>query len=306
MKKKPSLSDFSPSIDLGDRRVAIDPETRRIAVRVAKWDENHSGFGEVVRMPRQVNLDAAHIGHADLEDGSSIRVASLPMSTMHAPKDMQAMHAASWYENTGESIARVRYSEDEEGIRADGVLFDDVDDARIDRITASSASGDWRSAIAIKRFSDFEHTPADFVGSCLVNLPGFSDTFAKKQGQNFALAASAHSIISIEDEAVEDVEATSVDRALTASGGGEGDGCGGQCDSCVCGANGQAADEPSAELIEAAALLASHFEAQGVEVPEQLSTLTAALGERGWDELDSLRDRVEELEQIVYEALSSI
>lgn len=193
------LTDFSPNLELDGQRIAVDRDTRRVAVRVARWDEVHSGFGEQVRMPRKVNVDAAHVGVAELDDGSKVRVATLPMETMHAPRNLAALHAAAWYENSGKGFARVRYSVDDEGIRADGLLFADIEDAAIDRALAASASGDWRSAIAIKRFSDFEKVPADFVGSCIVNVPGFSDTFSTGAGTKFALAASAHTLISIED-----------------------------------------------------------------------------------------------------------
>jgi hypothetical protein len=213
-----TLADFSPALALEGRRINVDPETRRIAVRIARWDETHSGFGEKVRIPRRVNVDAAHVGVADLADGSNIRVATLPMDTMHAPRNLAALHAAGWYENSGKGVARVRYSVDDEGIRADGVLFDDVDDAQLDRVLAASASGDWRSAIAIKRFSDFENIPADFVGSCIVNVPGYSDTFSQSAGTKFALAASAHTILSIEEESPVKQSRTSFGTVVTAAG----------------------------------------------------------------------------------------
>lgn len=205
VKRKPTFHDFQPALSLDGRRVSVDPDTRRIAVRVANYGEVHSGFGPEVKVPRNANLDAAHVGVADLADGSSLRVAVLPMDVKHAPPDLQALHAASWYENSGMGIARGRYSVDEQGVRFDGILFDDVEDSKIDRLTAGSASGDWRSAIALKSFGDFEHAPADFVGSCIVNIPGYSDTFRQAPAERFALVASAAGdLISIEDGTVED------------------------------------------------------------------------------------------------------
>lgn len=213
------LEDFQPTLALDDARIAVDRDTRRIAVRVASWDEVHSGFGEKVRIPRKVNVDAAHVGNAELADGSKIRVATLPMDTVHAPRDLASLHAAAWYENSGKGIARVRYTVDDEGIRADGVLFDDVEDAQIDRVLAASASGDWRTAAAIKRFSDFERVPADFVGSCIVNIPGYSDTFSKSAGQRMSLVASAggeqHTLVASAHSVLTIIDAT--DTALTAA-----------------------------------------------------------------------------------------
>lgn len=213
MKTTLTLAQLQPSIELGDDRVKVDADTRQIAVRVAQYGEVHSGFGPEVKVPRNANLDAAHVGNALLADGSSVKVAVLPMHTPHAPRDLNALHAASWYENSGTAVARGRYSEDDTGIRFDGVLFDSVNDDQIDRLTAGSFSGDWRSAIAIKSFGDFENTPSDFVGSCLVNIGGFSNTYraapaermalvasAQGQSQRFALVASASgNLMSIED-----------------------------------------------------------------------------------------------------------
>lgn len=197
---EPTLADFSPHLPLDGRRVNVDRESRRISVRVARFGETHSGFGPEVKVPRNANLDAAHVGTAELADGSSLRVAVLPMHTTHAPANLAALHAAAWYENSGLGVARGRYSSDGEGIRFDGVLFDDIDDAKIERLTAASASGDWRSAIALKRFGDFEHAPSDFVGSCIVNVGGYSDTYRPGNGQRLSLVASASGdLISIED-----------------------------------------------------------------------------------------------------------
>jgi hypothetical protein len=195
--------------------VNVDPESRRISVRVARFGETHSGFGPEVKVPRNANLDAAHVGTSELKDGSSVRVAVLPMNTTHAAPNLAALHAAAWYENSGLGVARGRYSADAEGIRFDGVLFDDIDDAKVQRIVASSASGDWRSAIALKSFGDFEHAPSDFVGSCIVNIGGYSDTYRPGQGQRLSLVASASGdYISIEEgNTVEDDVITPAEEA---------------------------------------------------------------------------------------------
>lgn len=286
-----TIDDFKPSLPLVDRRINVDPETRRIAVRVARWDETHSGFGEKVRIPRKVNVDAAHVGVADLGDGVTMRVATLPMETMHAPRDLASLHAASWYENSGKGLAKVRYSVDDEGIRADGVLFDDIDDATIDRVLAASASGDWRSAMAIKRFSDFEHVPADFVGSCIVNVPGFSDTFTKAAGQKFALAASAHTIVSFEDE-----EEDSMDENTTVTAGG-GEGCDGTCESCGCGAREEALEPAPTVTLSAAAVTALLAGEASEEVKDEV---TAALVAGGIvDAPDPVAERLARIEKIV-------
>lgn len=190
-RKKLKAAAITPSLSLEGRRIAVDEDTRQIAVQVARFGETHSGFGPQVKVPRNANVEAAHVGVAELDTGEETRVAVLPMHTPHAPQDLSVMHAASWYENTGTAVARGRYSVDDEGIRFDGELFDDITDEQLDRLTASSASGDWRSAIAIKDFADYETTPCDFVGSCIVNIGGFSDTYTAAPAQRYALVASA-------------------------------------------------------------------------------------------------------------------
>lgn len=235
MKRIPTLLDFQPNLDLEGRRVNVDRDSGRIAVRVANYGEVHSGFGPEVKVPRNANLDAAHVGTADLPDGSSLRVAVLPMHTTHAPANLQALHAAAWYENSGLGVAQGRYSTDDSGVRFDGLLFDDITEGQIQRLTAGSASGDWRSAIALKSFGDFEHAPADFVGSCLVNIGGFSDTYRQAPAERFALVASAAGdFISIED--------ATMTGTLTAGAGDSNPdgaaalpaGCSGACTGCAC------------------------------------------------------------------------
>ena len=169
-------------------------------MRIAGWDDAHSGLPGAVRMPRNVNLEAAHVGHANLDDGSALAVANLPMGTMHAKQGLTAAQAAAMYENTGTSVARVRYSIDETGIRADGMLFDDVDQSTIDRLVASAPSGDWRALSMVRRPEDFEHTPSDFAGACIVNIPGYSSTFSQSPATPMRLVASADSMILFDGE----------------------------------------------------------------------------------------------------------
>lgn len=296
---KVDLSHFQPSLSLDDRRMAVDPETRRIAVRIASWDDVHSGFGPAVRQPRNVNVDAAHIGQALLSDGSSIRVATLPAHTTHAPKDLSAMHAASWYENTGTGVARVRYSTDEHGLRADGVLFDDVDDAMLERLLASAPSGDWRSAVAVRKPTDFENTPADLVGACMVNVPGFSDTYSKAEGQRFALVASANTIMSIEDTAVkDDTKPDEQDDVVDPAGVEDA-----PDDAVVEPGEDDPTPEPDADALQAAAaLIASQAAEQGVEPADLVSTLVAAAQADQpvtRAELNALNEAVHELSTLV-------
>lgn len=307
--------DFQPTLSLAERRINVDPDSGRIAVRIARWEDAHSGLPGAVKMPRRVNVEAAHVGRARLEDGSDLAVANLPMGTVHAPQGLTAAQAAQLYENTGTSIARVRYSVDDEGIRADGLLFGDVDEQVLDRLVAAAPSGDWRALSLVRRPEDFEHTPSDFAGACLVNLPGYSDTFSQSPATPLRLVASAASMLLIDEVATpEPAEANSPETP---------DGCdpaAPPCDGCTCG---RAAEAPAVEPEVDDEVL---VDKDGNEVEaEVLTELLASMGYRktkrdrsmkssaavpddGLTEMtyQALVDRVEVLERIVAEAILSI
>lgn len=214
---------FDAALDLSDSRIVVDPDTRRIAVRVAEFGEVHSGHSGEVRVPRNVNVDAAHIGRVRLDDGEFLPVAQLPMGTLHATGGISAEEAAHVYENTGRSVARVRYSVDEVGIRADGVLYDDVSDVEVERLVASAPSGDWRALSHIRRFSDFLNTPSDFVGAAVVNIPGYSGSFRKEGAEALRLVASGDGLALIDDvpdEADADCGGASWYAGITSTDGG--------------------------------------------------------------------------------------
>jgi len=250
-----TIDDFLPRLSLGDLRINVDKMTRRIAFRIASWNDVHSGHEARVRMPRKVNVDAAHVGHADLEDGSRIKVATLPMHTMHAAADLSAAQSAIWYENSGTGVARVRYSIDDEGIRADGILYEDITDEQLDRLTASAPSGDWRAASLVRAPQDYEHAEADFAGACIVNVPGFSGSFSKDARTPLRLVASATSIIAFEGEGVmsDAVDTNTVieDAVVAPDEQSVPEGCDGACKPCSCGKS-TADDEVEPALTAAA------------------------------------------------------
>lgn len=283
---------FAPTLPLTDRRINVDLKTRQIAVRIAGWQDAHSGLPGAVRMPRNVNLDAAHVGHAQLDDGSQIDVANLPMGTMHAKQGLTAAQAAAMYENTGTSVARVRYSVDDEGIRADGILYDDVDQSTIDRLVASAPSGDWRALSMVRRPEDFEHTPSDFAGACIVNIPGYSSTFSQSPATPMRLVASADSMILfdgepvMEDEVEAEVEAAAEETPEVE--GGEACADGPACDGCTCGRaedaeGGEAGDAGESEGVGED----GDGEDSASDVPEDIAALRASLV-AGLEQVDAL------------------
>jgi hypothetical protein len=322
---------FSPTLPLTDRRINVDLATRRIAVRIAGWNDAHSGLPGAVKMPRNVNVEAAHVGHVALEDGSTLPVANLPMGTMHAKQGLTAAQAAAMYENTGTSVARVRYSIDEEGIRADGLLFDDVDQSTLDRLIASAPSGDWRALSMVRRPEDFEHTPSDFAGACIVNIPGYSSTFSQSPATPMRLVASADSMILFDGEPEMEDDETLTGETLTGETPAEAPAdhaCpeGPPCDGCTCGR----ADDDETDALAASRIVALH--AAIVADMESFSSLLAAGGYMdpkkkrrrktdaltadgsmadamammpSRDDWDAMLARIADLEQIVAEAILS-
>jgi hypothetical protein len=321
-----SRTSFDPTLSLSQRRINVDPATRRIAVRIASWNDAHSGIPGAVRMPKNVNLDAAHVGRALLDDGTDLEVANLPMGTLHAKQGLTAAQAAQMYENTGTSIARVRYSTDEEGIRADGVLFDDVDEATMDRLIASAPSGDWRSLSLVRRMQDFEHAPSDFAGACLVNLPGYSSKFSQSPATPMRLVASANSMILLEgadmqtdevttDEGEVETPAPVTEETTPAAC----DPAEPACEGCTCGRADETpvdetpADEAPAELMALRASVAENLEqidallaaAAPAMAMDHAAPDHAAMMQMMNDRITSLEDDVEILKEVVAQAILS-
>lgn len=184
---------FEPKVDLTGKRLVVDREAGTIAARVYSFGQKYS-TNDRITAPRNINVDAAHIGDADdVEPG--FKVGNLAMHVMHAGSDLTAAQAAEWYNNTDTAIARGRYSVDDEGVRFDGTLFDDIDESKLDRLTASAPSGDWRwkAGAMLRRPEDMETAACDFVGSCMVNVPGFSPTYSQSPMTPMRLVASAES-----------------------------------------------------------------------------------------------------------------
>ncbi len=106
----------------------------------------------------------AHCGDTIAEDGSTIKTANIGGGNGHAPGANGARSAVRWYQDTSTQMARVRYGEDEHGIWFAGALWPDVSEEDIARLRASGLSGDWRWISDEGQY--------DFIGSCMVNVPG--------------------------------------------------------------------------------------------------------------------------------------
>lgn len=309
---KTPRSHFSPQLPLDERRINVDRESGRIAARIASWDSVYSGTS--IRVPRNINVDAAHIGDADTDEGT-IKVGVLSMDTVHAGDSLTAAQAAEWYANTGKQVAKGVYSVDDTGIRFDGVLYSDLEEAKLERLTASAPSGDWRwkAAARILKPADMEHAPSDFAGACIVSVPGFSDTYSKDARTAMSLVASAESdeMLLYEDESIEggSIEVETVeDNSLTAAADPKP--CGEECDTCTCGEPNASEDVDRGEaLVAAAALLAEYASEHGADLPDVVASLTAASSAPEHPErtdIEFLTERVEQLEQLVHDAILGI
>lgn len=106
----------------------------------------------------------AHCGDTLTAEGTLVKTANIGGGSGHAPGTNGATSAARWYQDTSTQLARARYGEDEHGIWFAGALWPDVSAEDIARLRASGLSGDWRW------IGDEGHY--DFIGSCMVNVPG--------------------------------------------------------------------------------------------------------------------------------------
>lgn len=293
---------FEPKADISQRRVVVDRESGTIAARIYSFGEVHSGRN--VKAPRNVNI-TANIGDVDLEDGTTLKAGSLPMGTLHAGETLTAAQAAKFYEDTGTQIARGRYSQDDIGVRFDGVLHEDISESDLDRLTASAPSGDWRwkAMTMLRKPSDMEMAPCDFVGSCLVNIPGFSGEYTNAPMTPMRLIASADS----DEMVLTDLEEIDMpeDEKQTC---GDGVCCGGACKDVPAG-EGPAEKAPDREsLVAAAALLAEHAGELGLD-EDTAASLTAAASSQAdtsGDSLAKVREDLNSLAQILHDAIMSL
>lgn len=212
---------FQPPAEIPtDKRITITADGR-VYGYIALWNSCHVGMGGCVKPPKGSPTDYgyAHQGETLTAEGDLVATAVIAGGAGHAAVDMETAMVPSYYENTGTQLMRVRYGEDENGLWFAGALWPNVDDLQVAQIRASSISGDWRWHAAYRR------SPGgmDFMGSCLVNIPGFpmkSDGgLSHESGSPYAIAASATYAYIVNEEETE---------------GKDMSGCNGECEGCGC------------------------------------------------------------------------
>lgn len=113
------------------------------------------------------DLNFAHQGDVELDDGSILKIANLGGDAGHAPGAMTAGQARDYYGNTSLQVARVRYAwNDKLGLVGSGVVWPDVLENKLAqaKIMASSTSLDARYIQDEKKYR--------LVGACMVSIPG--------------------------------------------------------------------------------------------------------------------------------------
>jgi len=194
----PDASWFEPPAEgiPTDRRFSITDEGR-VYGYVSLWNSCHAGMPGCVRPPRNSVGERVHQGETITASGEALKTAVIAGGTVHAA--IEANDPAEHYMNTGKQLMRVRYGEDETGLWFAGALMPDSTDFDVAHIRASSLSGDWRWHAAWRRgASGFE-----FMGSCLVNIPGYpvgESSIGRQPGRRFTVTASASGDTIVMDE----------------------------------------------------------------------------------------------------------
>ena len=146
--------------------IATRPDgTRVVFGHAARWEQCHVGFpGQCVTAPEsQAGYSHFHVGEVETADGSRVATGTLTIGTDHAAAELRAPAARDHYANTGLAWADVRATNGAFGVWVSGVVRDDVTDAQLALIRASSLSGDWRRIAG----------HLEFIAALSVNVPGF-------------------------------------------------------------------------------------------------------------------------------------
>lgn len=161
-----------------DRRVTITADGR-VYGYIALWDTCHIGIDGCQPPPKGSPTDYAfaHSGQTQTAEGSVIATANIGGDIGHPDLSKSAEYARQHYAGqlqdahgkTVSQLMRVRYGEDEKGLYFAGALWPDVNEVQRAQLLASPLSGDWRWV------GSWRNTEGgrDFVGACLVNIPGF-------------------------------------------------------------------------------------------------------------------------------------
>lgn len=158
----PAVNDKDPLVYVATQ----GEDVGRFAAFVAPWGAcvhgPGSGPGKCVSPPIDpTDYDYAHVGHTP----GVGKTANIAMGLNHANREWGWQQAADHYAHTGTRIARVRYTQDADGIWAFGSLDPTATVWDALQLMASALSGDWRWVEELGSMA--------MIASQVVNVPGF-------------------------------------------------------------------------------------------------------------------------------------
>ena len=141
-------------------------EDGRVYGHLGVWNQCHTGFDSVCRMPPRSPSDYSHfhLGEIETAEGERIAVGKITVGDKgHAPIHMNAEEAVKHYDNTGCVGAFVRARNGKLGIWLSGAVRSDAPAEKIRDMMANPPSGDWRSV----------NGSLELQGVLSVPIPGF-------------------------------------------------------------------------------------------------------------------------------------
>lgn len=162
---------FTPPSDIPtDRRVTIE-DSGRVYGYIALWNACHVGMPDCTPPPKgsPSDYDLAHTGMTMTAEGEEIPTANIGGGVGHFGEGT-AQQAARYHGDVTSQLMRVQYGEDDQGLWFAGALWPDVTELEVQRIRATSLSGDWRWVYGYRAG---DNGAMDFTGAVLVNVPGF-------------------------------------------------------------------------------------------------------------------------------------
>ena len=180
---------------------------------IAQWGICHIGQrGECITAPHSRN-DYAFFKrgqHLITAEGETVRVGVLTANTGHASvSNLSAGSAIDHYDNTGLQVANVNIGEDEFGIWVHGAIRPEATEEQVQKLRASSQSGDWREIGGA----------LELVASLTVSTPGFVQAVVAGGSVKSLVAAGAMGMAVLRSpESIEVRELSDDDLAKLARG----------------------------------------------------------------------------------------
>jgi|SRR5579862_107339 len=135
----------------------------RVYGHAAGWGTCHTGYpGRCMTPPRGDGYAYFHLKSVETDDGP-VKCGTVTVSTGHANRELDALHAVDHYDDTGTAAADVCVGDDRFGIWVAGAVRPNLGAARLRELRGAALSGDWRPIGG----------RLQLVGLLGVNVPGF-------------------------------------------------------------------------------------------------------------------------------------